>query len=156
VDINGIGECYERHRAALVRFAATQVGPHDAPDVVSDAVIGVLRAQRTNTHVTDPRSYLYRAVANAARKHWRSVDRRTRRERIAALPEAVDDTIADPDVLSAIARLSPQQRAVIHLAYWEDLTVSDIADRLGVGNGTVKRQLARARSRLAEVLDDSH
>jgi len=47
-----------------------------------------------------------------------------------------------------------QQRAVIHLTYWEDLTPSVVATRLGVSEGTVRRQLARARDRLRKVLDE--
>ena len=45
-----------------------------------------------------------------------------------------------------------QQRAVIFFAYWQDLDVTAIARLLGVSDGTVRRQLARARGRLREVL----
>ena len=63
-------------------------------------------------------------------------------------PEGADE------VLASLAALSPQQRAVVHLTYWEDLTPHAVAARLGVSDGTVRRQLARARKRLREVLDD--
>ncbi len=146
-----VAECYGAHADELVRFAASLVGSSDADDVVSAAVLGVLRAP--TDRVDDLRAYLYRSVLNAARKHWRTLDRRARREAIRYdLP--VESTDPRPEIAAALGRLSPQQRAVIHLAYWDDLTPPMIADALGVGEGTVRRQLARARSKLSEVLDD--
>jgi RNA polymerase sigma-70 factor, ECF subfamily len=152
VRVSEVAECYEKHADALVRFAATLVGSSDADDVVSAAVVAVLASG--TAEVADLRAYLYRAVVNSSRKHWRTLDRRSRREALQP------DTAIDADderfdqVAGALARLSPQQRAAIHLAYWEDLTPQMVAVRLSVSEGTVRRQLARARRRLAEVLDE--
>lgn len=153
-DRTGVGDeevaaCYSAHADELVRFAASLVGSSDADDVVSAAVLGVLRA-RTD-HVDDLRAYLYRSVVNAARKHWRTLDRRARREAI-RFDDAVETADPRPEIAVALARLSPQQRAVVHLTYWEDLTPATVAERLGVGEGTVRRQLARARSKLSAAL----
>lgn len=63
--------------------------------------------------------------------------------------EPTDDEIR---LCSALVELSPQQRAFIHLTYWEDLTPASIAQALDVSEGTVKRQLARARARLRKAL----
>ena len=115
-----VAECYEKHADALIRFAATMVGPSDAEDVVSAAVVGVLRVPGDD--IADLRAYLYRSVANAARKHWRSLDRRTRRERMTMVLEVTESPDVVPEVVRAVSRLSPQQRAVVHLTYWEDLT----------------------------------
>jgi RNA polymerase sigma-70 factor (ECF subfamily) len=60
----------------------------------------------------------------------------------------------DVDVLAAVNKLSVQQRASVVLTYWEDLTPAQIASRLGISEGSVKRHLARARARLRELLDD--
>jgi RNA polymerase sigma-70 factor (ECF subfamily) len=47
-----------------------------------------------------------------------------------------------------------QQRASVVLTYWEDLSPADVAIRLGISEGSVKRHLARARARLKELLDE--
>ena len=60
----------------------------------------------------------------------------------------------DVDVLAAVDRLSVQQRAAVVLTYWEDLSVAEVAQRLKISEGSVKRHLARARSRLRETLDE--
>lgn len=151
VDVGDVAECYEKHAGALVRFAASMVGPIDADDVVATAVVSVLAADLDR--VLDLRSYLYRATANAARKHWRTIERRGRRDRFAVVALVHDDEDFPVDTLRRIAQLSAQQRAVVHLAYWEDLSPALIAERLGVSEGTVRRQLARARRRLREVMN---
>jgi RNA polymerase sigma-70 factor, ECF subfamily len=148
-------ECYAKHGDALLRFAASQVGVSDADDVLSAAVLGVLRH---TGEIADIRSYLYRAVANASRKHWRSRRRRQHRETfLVPVPEGTTTECQDPwidVILGALNLLSVQQRAVLHLTYWEDLTPGVVAQRIGVSEGTVRRQLARARNRLRTVLDD--
>ena len=55
-------------------------------------------------------------------------------------------------VLEAFDDLSVQQRAVTYLTYWHDLSVAQVAEILGVRDGTVRRQLARARARLRGAL----
>jgi RNA polymerase sigma factor (sigma-70 family) len=52
-----------------------------------------------------------------------------------------------------VARLSLRQRAVIVLTYWDDLDPAAIAGLLDISDGSVRRHLARGRSRLKEVLD---
>ncbi|HDH25070.1 MAG TPA: hypothetical protein ENH00_02605, partial [Actinobacteria bacterium] len=59
-----------------------------------------------------------------------------------------------PDVVAAIGGLSVRQRSVVYLAYWEDMTDQMIAEYLGIGSGSVRRHLGRARSKLREVLDE--
>lgn len=155
-----VGELYELHASDLTRFATVLVGPSDAADVVSDAMVGVLTSSST-AHVRNERSYLFRAVANAANSLHRSAGRRRRRElqvvstTSSAVPEdqpaAVGRSVAAREVLG---RLSEQQRVVVFLAYWMDLPAPEIAETLGVSEGTVRKQLARGRERLRRLLDD--
>ena len=58
-----------------------------------------------------------------------------------------------PEVLGAVAALSPRQRAVVYLTYWEDLDPGSAAALLGISDGAVRRHLARARKTLRGVLD---
>jgi RNA polymerase sigma factor (sigma-70 family) len=144
-------ELYAKHADALTRFATGLVGPSDAADVVSDAVLRCLASDRW-LEVRDPRPYLYRAVLNQARQAHRGALRRAAREARLIPPAAVDPPEVRPEVLSAVARLSLRQRAVIVLTYWEDLDPARVATRLQIGEGAVRRHLARARARLREEL----
>jgi RNA polymerase sigma factor (sigma-70 family) len=145
-------ETYRKHADDLVRFATGLVGPFDAPDVVTDACLHAFAAHSW-PEVADRRAYLYRAVLNESRSRHRSDMRRRARELRAAGPNSTQPAYVDVDVLEAVARLSLQQRAAVILTYWEDLAVDEVAGRLGISAGSVKRHLARARSRLKELLD---
>jgi RNA polymerase sigma-70 factor (ECF subfamily) len=56
-------------------------------------------------------------------------------------------------VRCALAELDSHERAVLRLTYYESLTQPEIAEVLGIPVGTVKSRTARARSRLARVLE---
>ncbi len=146
-------EIYRKHADDLVRFATGLVGPFDAADVVTDACLRAFRS-RGWPEVVNHRAYLYRSVFNQARSHHRSALRRRVRELRAAGPATAPPQEVDVDVLAAVDRLSVQQRAAVVLTYWEDLAPRDVASRLGVSEGSVKRHLARARARLKELLDE--
>lgn len=149
-------EIYSRYAQALVRFATGLVGPWDAPDVVSDAMLRCLRSVDWDS-VADEKAFLYRAVLNEARSFRRSADRRLARDRASAAMRQPLEGAAElrPEVLEAVRTLSVRQRAVIVLTYWEDLTPVEVGARLGIGEGSVRRHLARARERLRRILHDN-
>lgn len=144
---------YGAYRTELVRFATALAGPDDAPDVVSDAMESLLRSGQL-VEADYPLALMYRAVLAKANSMHRSVFRRRARERRFAQSVVVEDPELRPDVVTAVVRLSPQKRACVYLTYWEDLAPTAVADRLGIGEGTVKKYLARARAQLREVLDE--
>ena len=144
-------EIYRKYADDLTRFATGLVGPSDAADIVSEAVLSCLDSSKWPS-VTDKRAYLYRSVYNQAAEFHRSVRRRRSREVKVAQSEAVENPEIRPEVLTAVDGLSVQQRAVTVLTYWDDLDPSSVASLLGISHGSVKRHLARARSHLKEAL----
>lgn len=153
IEVGSEAGLYAAYRTDLVRFATALVGSADAADVVSDAVLSLLKSGQLR-EADEPRALMYRAVVARANSMHRSVFRRRAREQRFAQSVSVEDPELRPDVIEAVIGLSPQQRACVYLMYWEDLSVTDVAGRLDLGEGTVKRYLARARARLREVLDD--
>lgn len=147
-----IRDAFDKWGDDLVRYATVLVGPDDAGDVVHQAFVNVLASDRWDS-VRDGRAYLFRATLNAAGSMRRSDSRRVAREwRTHAEAVSHLELLADPAVIAAVRRLSVQQRAVIYLAYWEDMTPAMIGRVLDVGEGTVRKQLSRARRTLREVL----
>ena len=144
-------DVYARHAPELVRFATVLAGPSGADDLVASAVLKAF----TNPGwpgVQNQRAYLYRAVLNEARQEGRAAVRRLRREQLAAAPERSDSASVRPEVLAAMRRLDPRQRAIVFFTYWHDRTPNEIADDLGVNVRTVQRELASARQQLSEDL----
>jgi RNA polymerase sigma factor (sigma-70 family) len=66
--------------------------------------------------------------------------------------DPADKVVARDAMLTALGDLSPRQRACVVLRYYQDLPVAQVATALGVGEGTVKRYLSEAMTRLAARL----
>jgi len=159
------GEIYRKHADELVRFASGLVGPSDAGDVLSSAVLRTFTSPAWPS-VTNRRAYLYRAVLNEARMWRRSQGRRLVRDDRHGRPDGRagdeggagggDDrtTTVRAEVRSALAELDVRSRGVLFLSYWADLTPDEIAPLLDISASTVRRDLARARRKLRRMLDD--
>jgi len=67
------------------------------------------------------------------------------------------DEVPDPDLVRALADLSPRQRAVVVLRYFEDLTEAETAATLGCSIGSVKTHHSRALAalRTSSLLTDT-
>ncbi len=144
---------YVEHREGLMHFATTLVGSSDAADVVADALESVLRSGVLRS-ADNPTALMYRVVHDKARSFQRSAIRRRRRERGFVHELIVEDSDLRPDVTAAVVALSRRQKACVYLTYWQDLTPGEVAEWLGIGEGSVRRHLARARARLRKVLDE--
>lgn len=96
----------------------------------------------------------------------RIADAHEARARAARLEEAlkavVPDEVAEHDVSDAmlvadeVAQLEPDARAVLALAFYEDLTHQQISNRLGMPLGTVKSHIRRSLTRLRTRLEAHH
>lgn len=139
-------------RDALLRTAYLLTGDHhDAEDLVQSALIKVVpKWARIKDH---PESYVRRVLARESVNRWRG--RRWREVTTDAVPEAMHqngtETAGSADriaLLEDLRRLSPRQRAVLVLRYFDDLTEADTAAALGISVGTVKSHARDALARL--------
>jgi RNA polymerase sigma-70 factor (ECF subfamily) len=139
-------EAYRRHGDALARAARHVLDrSDDVRDVVHDALMRVWSSASYRRERGELRAFLIVCVRNEAIARVRSAQRRSERERRAAaavvpLP-AVDDA-ERVAVRAALATLPADQREVLALAYWGDLTQTEIAARLQIPLGTVKSRVA--------------
>ncbi len=133
-------------------FLVTRDHGH-AEEITQDAFVKLLK------HWSSVRSY-ERPDAWVRRVAIRMAVKQTKRERVGRererLVEVRDRPVwwPDPDVARSVGQLSPMQRAVVVLFYWEDQSVFDIAHALDVSESTVKQHLFRARARLADLLGE--
>ncbi len=154
------GELARRHAGAALRVAQVMTGGSaEAEDVVQEAMLKAYRALDRFRAESPLRPWLLRIVANEARNRRRSIGRRTRlHERVGAMtaplvarPSVETLAVADDGarrLLAAVGRLRDQDREVIAMRYFADLSEAEMADALGVARGTVKSRLARALDRL--------
>jgi RNA polymerase sigma factor (sigma-70 family) len=139
------------HAQRLTALATVLAGPSSAEDVVSAVMVKALGSSRWRD-VRDPGAYLTRAVVNQVRSAHRSDLRREARERRTARPEIAEDADPLPEIMDALAALPLRQRATVFLTYWGDMTPPMVAAHLGIGEGSVRKHLARARETLRKEL----
>lgn len=150
------GAVYEANARRLTRLAVLLVGEADAHDLVADSVWRAVRSAGWPTVVAKD-AYLTRSLVNLSRDRRRQADRRGRRERRSAVVrdlahDHVDDVQRSLVVRAAMAELGSEQLVVVFLHYWDDMTLAQIADHLGLRLGTVRSHLHRAKQRLRPLL----
>jgi len=127
-----------------------------AEDLVQDVLARVYARWRLIR--TSPEAYARRAVVHAATNRWRARGRRPEvpMSRTPDRPGPHDHAqqVAEhQSLVAALAQLSPRQRAVLVLRYFDDLSEADTARLLGCAVGTVKSQSARGLAALRRLLD---
>jgi RNA polymerase sigma-70 factor (ECF subfamily) len=158
----------ERHRGMVYRVAFQFAGNHhDADDIAQDVFLKVYRSLDRFRHDAQFTSWLYRIAMNAC------IDHRRRQHPPAVSDEQAEDVFSNrpeeapgPDdrayagelgavLQAAIGSLPAGQRIVFVMRHYEGLKLSEIAEALGLAEGTVKRQLHAAVHRLRRVLSDA-
>jgi RNA polymerase sigma-70 factor (sigma-E family) len=144
---------FVRHRhVGLLRFAHVLTGErHVAEDLVQDAFERAGTSWARITRKEDPEGYLRRIIVNRYLNRMRSL----RRERLVAdAPETgyVDREPTDDYAWRLLAELPRQQRAVLVLRFYLDLSDAQIADILACSVGTVKSNASRAMAKLRTSL----
>jgi RNA polymerase sigma-70 factor (sigma-E family) len=165
VDDDGFEEFVRAHQAGLSKVAYLLTGDHHAAeDLLQGALVRIAskwhRVSRSEYPYAYVRRILYHQHVSAGRL------RRLVERPMARLPDSgterdeTDDAVRRMVLEEALARLTPRQRAVIVLRYFEDLSAADAAHALGCSVGTVKSQthhaLGRLRTLAPELAELSH
>jgi RNA polymerase sigma-70 factor (sigma-E family) len=138
----------------LSRVAYLLTGDHHAAeDLLQSALVKVGVHWRRVRAADDPDAYVRRVLYHEWVSAWRRRSRRAEHPvgeppEAAAEGDVADDTVRRILLERALAKLTPKQRAVIVLRYFEDLSEVDTADALACSVGTVKSQTSHALGRL--------
>jgi RNA polymerase sigma factor (sigma-70 family) len=153
-----INDVYSALGPMVLGYLRRFVPRDEAEDVLQRVFYEVWR----NRDRYDPTRSLEAWVLGIARK--RAIDQLRRRHANVVPIEELRDIAGDDgrelaeryaranEVRGALERLPSEQREVLTLAYFGDLTQTEIADRLGVPLGTVKARAFRGLRRLADLL----
>jgi len=142
---------------AVVAALAAITGDHErAVDATQEAFIKAYSRWPKIRSYDLPGAWVRRIAINASRDSIRAERRRRHREQPhlsspASLP--VERIVGDDFARQLLAGLPRRQREVAALYYLDDRSVGEISSILGVSSGTVKSQLAEARSRMRTSLD---
>ena len=150
----------DEHLEAGYRLACAILGnPAEAQDATHDAFVQAWRKWHTLRDPDRFEAWFDRIVANTCKNRLTSSARRRTR----ALDNAIETAPGDPmgqaldrvALTVALATLSPDHRVVVALRYYRDLSVDQIAARLGLRPGTVRSRLHYATRRLHTALAEA-
>jgi len=146
---------YRAEVAAMVVLATGVLGRRSgADDLVQEGMLEAYRRWDRLGSYDSPRAWVRRVVVQRAVKAAKKADNE-RNAHLRALSKRPHEDVVeslDPTLRAQLQQLPAQQRAALALHYLEDLPVAEIADLLGVTEGTVKVHLSRGRTRLADAL----
>lgn len=146
---------------SLLRLAIALTGNQsDAEDLVQEALSKAFPQWARIGLLDDPDAYAKRMIVNAHVSLWR----RTRRREVPVAEPPSAGSVPGPDagmgaderhrLWLACQALSVSQRTAVVLRYYEQLDYTEIADYMGVREGTVRSQVSRALSVLRQELGE--
>jgi RNA polymerase sigma factor (sigma-70 family) len=143
---------------AMTRYAYLLCGDAAmAADLTQEGLLRTFTRLRVGGDLERLEAYVRRTILNIylddrrRRKRWQATRHLLTGETV---DQGADDTVATSDLVrTALASLSPRQRACVVLRFYEDLSVGQIASELGCSDGSVKRHLSDALARLASRLE---
>ena len=167
-DDDAFEQLVRRHEKRVFRLLVRMMGSREeAEDVAQETFISLFRHGKRFRSEARFSTFVYRVAANAALNRRRTLGRsRTRIEKLAVRQAAGDDLPQQPrdpedstlgheltqHVRDALGTLSPALRMPVVLYDIEGLSYGEIANVLGVAEGTVKSRIHRARQALREEL----
>jgi RNA polymerase sigma factor (sigma-70 family) len=157
---------FRQHFPLIYRFVARRVGSALAEDLAAETFAVAYRRRATfDPRRGSARSWLYGIAANLLRDHWRAeqhllaLDARLVPEIDSsdgcdAADQRVIAALLAPRLAAALAQINSDQREVLLLHAWAELSHEEIAAALDIAPGTVRSRLFRARTALREQLGD--
>jgi RNA polymerase sigma factor (sigma-70 family) len=148
-------EAFAAEFAPLHRYLARRVGAAAADELAAETFTVAFRRWDRLDPERPVRPWLYGIAANLMRHHWRKERRMLRAyARTGVDPVSTEDEHAEDtrELAAALAELRRDEREILLLTGWAELTDAEIADALGIPVGTVKSRLSRAREKLRNRL----
>ena len=142
----------EQYMDTVFRFAFSYLkSKADADDVTQNVLLKLYQTDRDFESEAHLKHWLLRVTANECKTHWRS-----KWSRMEDFEDYAGSLVFEEprysDLFYAVMALDRKYRTVIVLHYYEGYGVAEIANLLGVPQGTVGTRLRRARERLKQYL----
>ncbi|MEU6125245.1 RNA polymerase sigma factor [Streptomyces sp. NPDC047123] len=144
-----------RHSAALHGYFARRA-PHAADDLLAEAWLQAYTTRRGFDAGRGPaRAWLFGVARNVLSAHWRRIDRQrpgpaghSRDDPWEAVDARLDAAAVAPRLRALLRELPAEERELLLLVAWEQLTPGEAAAVVGIPAGTARSRLHRARHRL--------
>lgn len=150
-------EVIRRNSDMVYRLAYALVKTRDdADDIYQEVFLRYMQNEPDFQNAEHEKAWFLRVTVNCCKNFWKSPWIRRRGameqkeiEQGGMIPELSDDSAA---LVDAVKRLSKNYRVVIHLFYYEELSIGEIAAVTNAKASTVRTRLTRARRQLGKIL----
>lgn len=145
----------KRNSNRIYLIALSYLKNHDnAEDIMQDVFLKLWKTNKKFNSEEHLEKWLTITCINKCKDHFRIPFIKNS----VALEDAKDlytfDTIKNFDVFNAIMSLPQKERLVVHLFYFEDMSIEEISEATKVKSSAVKTRLHRARNNLKTILGD--
>jgi RNA polymerase sigma-70 factor (ECF subfamily) len=145
-------EVFRRYRDTVYRLAVARTGSHhNADEILQEVFLRYIRSAPLFLDEEHRKAWLLRVTVNCCNSFMGSAWRRHTvplEENLGARPKE------QSDLWETLRSLSPTHRTVIHLFYYEDYSISEIAQILKITESNVKVRLSRGRSLLRDNMQE--
>jgi RNA polymerase sigma-70 factor (ECF subfamily) len=152
----------ERHHADCFAWAMACCGRDraEAEDVLQTSYLKVLDGRAVFASRSTLKTWLFGVIRRTAAEHrrWRAL-RRFRPASLADRPDPSPDPAtaagrseSTERLVAALATLTTRQRELLHLVFYQDLTIAEAAGVLGISIGTARTHYERGKQRLRQLL----
>jgi RNA polymerase sigma factor (sigma-70 family) len=151
----GFARWYATTADGVTRRVAAAVGdPLLGREAAAEAYARAYERWSRVAAMDSPEGWVFQVAVNICRRGWRQ--RQLEDRALARLLPGMAGVVEGPqpadDLYRAVRKLPRRMRVALRLKYWEDLTESDVAARMGVSEGTASSLLSTARARLRRAL----
>ena len=152
-----VEEIVKEYSDMVYRMAKLYGGTkEDAEDIFQEVFLRLMRYIHRLESREHIRNWLIRVAINCGKTHRRKMAKQQALPLNEAWVEAVSDDLSEMEwrVYIAVKSLPPKYRTIVHLYYYEELSIKEISKCLERKEGTVKSQLARGRVLLGRKLGE--
>ncbi len=122
----------------------------NAEDIFQDVFIRLMKTETKFENSNHIKAWLIKVTLNCCKNLWNSAWFRRTTPLDEDLP--VEDNFNEDSLYIKVMELPKKYRIVIHLFYYEDMSIADISKAMGIKKETVASQLSRGRSMLKQKL----
>ena len=158
--IDSIRESIERYSDMVYRLAFSMMkNKYDADDIHQEVFVQYINHYQTLESEEHKKAWLIRVTINTCKNWWKSAWQR----KVCGMLEGQEvsrqeDTISQWEqrypIIEQVRNLPQKYRVVIHLFYYEEMSIKEMSEILELKESNVRARLTRARQKLKEILEE--
>jgi len=155
---DSVRESIEKYTDMVYRLAFSMMkNKYDADDIHQEVFVQYISNYSMLESEEHKKAWLIRVTINTCKNWWKSAWQRKVSglldgQAVAVQDESVLQWEMQYPVVEQVRKLPQKYKAVIHLFYYEEMSIKEIAEVLGVKESNVRARLTRARQKLKELL----